>query len=94
MTADKTKGPEEATLNTLYEILHVHELHIKNECLILKGKDKRTNLIDETDQKKKIMSRLHKVKTRRGPSPSEYKQKKSIFRGSKKVYCCMGKILE
>ncbi|XP_015057426.1 uncharacterized protein LOC107003615 [Solanum pennellii] len=50
--AEETKGPEEATPNTLFELLQAHELHKKRECLILKEKYKRTDMIDETDQNK------------------------------------------
>ena len=50
--AEETKGAEEATLNTLFELFQAHELHKKRECIILKGKYKRTNMIDETDQNK------------------------------------------
>ncbi|XP_015060063.1 uncharacterized protein LOC107005933 [Solanum pennellii] len=50
--AEETKGPEEATPNTLFELFQAHELHKKRECLILKEKYKRTDMIDETDQNK------------------------------------------
>lgn len=50
---DEIRDPEVLNINA-FEQLQVNEMHTKREVLILKGKDRRTNLIDEADQKKDV----------------------------------------
>ncbi|XP_049344714.1 uncharacterized protein LOC125809119 [Solanum verrucosum] len=52
VTENETREPDVMTMYTLFEYLQVHEMHRKWEVLFLKGKDKRTYLIDKADQKK------------------------------------------
>ncbi|KAH0657623.1 hypothetical protein KY289_026371 [Solanum tuberosum] len=52
VTSNKTREPEVVTLCTLFEHLQDHEMHIKGECIILKGEDMRANLIGGADQER------------------------------------------
>ncbi|XP_069150334.1 uncharacterized protein [Solanum lycopersicum] len=52
VTGNETREPDVMTMHTLFEHLQVQEMHRKNEGLILKGKDKKTDLVNEADPKK------------------------------------------
>ena len=52
VTGNETREPDVMTMHTLFEHLQVQEMHRKNEGLILKGKDKKTDLVNEANPKK------------------------------------------
>ncbi|XP_069151942.1 uncharacterized protein [Solanum lycopersicum] len=52
VTGNETRELDVMTMHTLFEYLQVHEMHKKYEGIFLKGKDKKTDLVDEDDPKK------------------------------------------
>ncbi|XP_015084081.1 uncharacterized protein LOC107027425 [Solanum pennellii] len=52
VTGNDTREPDVMTMYTLFEHLQVQEMHRKNEGLFLKGKDKKTDLVNEADPTK------------------------------------------